>query len=71
MVDFTNAANFPTTTPSGGTGGLDLAAVTGVFKIFDDDIDGLTNNLDIDDDNDGITDLNENGGFDGFLDADS
>ena len=71
MVNFASATNFPITTPSGGTGGLDLAGVTGVFKIFDDDFDGLTANLDIDDDNDGITDLNENGGFDGFLDADA
>ena len=71
MVDFTNATNFPTTTPSGGAGGLDLAGVTGVFKIYDDDFDGLTANVDIDDDNDGLTDISENGGFDGFVDSDA
>ena len=67
MLDVLNATNFPLTTASGGAGGLDLAGVTGAFKIFDDDFDGLTANLDVDDDNDGITDLNENGGFNGFL----
>ena len=71
MIDFTNAVNFPITTPSGGTGGIDLSAITGVFKIFDDDKDGVPNNLDIDDDNDGITDLGENGGSDAFADADA
>jgi hypothetical protein len=71
MVDFTSATNFPTTTPSGGAGGIDLTAITGVFRIFDDDFDGLSANLDVDDDNDGITDLAENGGTDGFADADT
>ena len=73
MLDVLNATNFPLDTEAGlaTEGGLDLAGVTGAFKIFDDDFDGLTANLDIDDDNDGITDLNENGGFDGFADADS
>lgn len=71
MVNFASAANFPTTTASGGAGGLDLAGVTGVFKIFDDDLDGLSANVDVDDDNDGITDLNENGGLNGFLDTDN
>ena len=71
MVDFTNATNFPIITPSGGTGGLDLAGVTGLFKIYDDDFDGLSANVDVDDDNDGLTDISENGGFDGFADADA
>ncbi len=70
MVDVSITTNFPTTTASGGVGGIDLAAITGVFKIFDDDLDGLANNVDVDDDNDGITDLNENGGVNGFADAD-
>lgn len=70
MINVLNATNFPLTTASGAAGGLDLAGVTGAFKIFDDDFDGLTANVDIDDDNDGIIDLNENGGFDGYADAD-
>ncbi|MCC7526559.1 MAG: T9SS type A sorting domain-containing protein [Chitinophagaceae bacterium] len=71
MVDFTNATNFPLNTTSATSGGgIDLTAITGVFKIFNDDNDAIPNNTDVDDDNDGITDLNENNGADGFGDAD-
>lgn len=71
MVNYTNATNFPLNTSSATLGGIDLTAITGIFKIFNDDNDAVPNNTDVDDDNDGITDLNENGGADGFGDADS
>jgi hypothetical protein len=72
MVNYNNATNFPINTTSATTGGgIDLSAITGVFKIFNDDNDPVPNNADIDDDNDGIPDLAENGGADAFADADS
>ena len=57
--------------PQAAVAVLTSSGITGLFRIFDDDFDGLSANADIDDDNDGITDLDENGGFDGFADADS
>ena len=70
MVDYTNATNFPTNTASSGAGGIDLTAITGVFKIFNDDLDGIPNTTDVDDDNDGILDVDENGGVNPFGDTD-
>jgi VCBS repeat-containing protein len=42
-----------------------------ITVIPDSDGDGIADNIDIDDDNDGITDLNESGGVDPLADADS
>lgn len=42
-----------------------------VFAFCNSDNDGLADNIDIDDDNDGIPDVTENGGYDPFADGDS
>ncbi|HEX2532145.1 MAG TPA: hypothetical protein VHK69_00340, partial [Chitinophagaceae bacterium] len=70
LVNVTNATYFPTATNGAAEGGIDFAAITGVFRTFNNDLDAFFNNTDIDDDNDGIPDLVENGGYDGFGDAD-
>ncbi|WP_165929477.1 T9SS type A sorting domain-containing protein [Pseudocnuella soli] len=59
MVNVTNATNFPLNTNSGAEGGLDFSAITGVFRTFNNDLDPIPNNLDQDDDNDGIPDIVE------------